>query len=139
VKQSVAILIRQSGKYVLQQRNDNPAIIFPGMVTPWGGLVEKEDKSIEYAAARELLEETGVEVKIEELVLVSKYAVNDINKENSSEEIMINVFFIELSDDVEIQCLEGNKLFFAESIQEIPNFKRTEFLIKVVEAYEQTR
>lgn len=52
------IVIRTDGAVLLQQRDDNPSVQFPGYWCYPGGLIEGTEKP-EDAARRELLEETG--------------------------------------------------------------------------------
>jgi len=48
----------QSGKFVLQERDDKPTIADPGMFSIWGGAAEG-DETPEQAATRECVEEIG--------------------------------------------------------------------------------
>ena len=57
-----AILINDHGEVLLQQRDDNPAIRYPGHWSLFGGTVE-DGESPEAAAAREVLEEIDFEMR----------------------------------------------------------------------------
>src|SRR5256885_3190058 len=57
-----AILLNQAGKILLQHRDDNPAIRYPGHWALFGGTVETGE-SAHAAARREILEETGYNVE----------------------------------------------------------------------------
>ena len=52
------------GKALLQQRDYNPGIKYPGHWTIFGGAVEPEDESYEVAARRELQEELELDLPI---------------------------------------------------------------------------
>ena len=52
------------GEALLQQRDYNPAIKYPGHWTIFGGAVEPEDESFEVAARRELQEELELDLPI---------------------------------------------------------------------------
>lgn len=57
-----AILLNQAGEVLLQHRDDNPAIRYPGHWALFGGSVESGE-SAHAAARREILEETGYNVE----------------------------------------------------------------------------
>jgi|GEM_PF-1312309 len=57
-----AIMINADGKVLLQHRDDNPNIRYPGHWALFGGSIE-ENESAEVAARREILEETGYNVE----------------------------------------------------------------------------
>lgn len=57
-----AILLNQAGEILLQHRDDNPAIRYPGHWALFGGTVETGE-SAHAAARREILEETGYNVE----------------------------------------------------------------------------
>lgn len=57
-----AILINSRGQVLLQQRDDNPAIRYPGHWSLFGGTIE-EGESAETAVAREVQEEIDFEMK----------------------------------------------------------------------------
>jgi len=57
-----AILLNQNGEILLQHRDDNPAIRYPGHWALFGGTVETGE-SAHAAARREILEETGYNVE----------------------------------------------------------------------------
>ncbi len=57
-----AILLNEAGEVLLQHRDDNPAIRYPGHWALFGGSIEP-DESPHAAACREILEETGYNVE----------------------------------------------------------------------------
>ena len=57
-----AILINSEGKVLLQHRDDNPSIRYPGHWALWGGTIEPGESAYE-AARREISEETGYNVE----------------------------------------------------------------------------
>lgn len=57
-----AILINKSGQILMQQRDDNPAIRYPGHWSLFGGTVE-DDESPATAVAREVKEEINFEMR----------------------------------------------------------------------------
>ncbi len=57
-----AILINSRGQVLLQQRDDNPAIRYPGHWSLFGGSMEDGESAAE-AAAREVLEEIDFEMR----------------------------------------------------------------------------
>lgn len=68
VKQVANILVSSSdGILVMQQRDNTPGITNPGMITGFGGAVEKGE-STRQAAVRELREETNLAFESDELI-----------------------------------------------------------------------
>ncbi len=61
------IIVEYGGKLVFVERSHEP---FKGYLAFPGGFLETGKESIEQTAARELMEETGLEVKPEDLALV---------------------------------------------------------------------
>ncbi|HKR21824.1 MAG TPA: NUDIX domain-containing protein, partial [Pyrinomonadaceae bacterium] len=57
-----AILINPLGQVLLQQRDDNPAIRYPGHWSLFGGTVENDESAAE-AVAREVLEEIDFDMR----------------------------------------------------------------------------
>ena len=69
-----AILLNPSGEVLLQHRDNNPAIRYPGHWALFGGSIERNE-SPHAAARREILEETGYNV--ENLGLFREFVQND--------------------------------------------------------------
>jgi NDP-sugar pyrophosphorylase family protein len=68
-----AILINSEGHVLLQHRDDNPSIRYPGHWALWGGTIEPGETA-HAAACREILEETGY--NIENLGLFRQFVQN---------------------------------------------------------------
>ena len=72
-----AVLIDTTGRLLLQQRDDVPGILCPGMIGLFGGHREK-DETLLQCAVREIYEETGYLVSTDQLEpLVSYDGVDD--------------------------------------------------------------
>jgi len=75
------IVVDTDGNFVLQQRDHNPGISFPGMITGFGGAIEG-DESLREGAARELSEETNLAFTPDELEYnVSLYQTGTLDGE----------------------------------------------------------
>jgi len=65
-----AVLLQSDRHWLLQLRDEKPDIIQPGAISLWGGERHKYESPSE-AAARELLEETDIQVEHDELELIT--------------------------------------------------------------------
>jgi 8-oxo-dGTP diphosphatase len=59
---AAVFLLTEDHRLVLQLRDDKPDILYPGMITPFGGAAEPGETPVE-CALRELAEETGIEAQ----------------------------------------------------------------------------
>jgi 8-oxo-dGTP pyrophosphatase MutT (NUDIX family) len=134
-----AVLIRQGDEFVLQHRDDIPSIADPGMIGPWGGVVEPHDRSPKYAALRELQEETGVKVSIDKLQYLTTFDTTSQSPKTFGALQKVYIFLLILDQSVNVQCYEGLEIFRTSSIDEIPKEKRSEYLITSIRAYESFR
>jgi 8-oxo-dGTP pyrophosphatase MutT (NUDIX family) len=66
------ILVRTDGAVILQVRDDKPGIANPGLVTTFGGHIEK-DEDPKDAALREINEETNLSLAADRLTFFGKY------------------------------------------------------------------
>lgn len=133
------VLIRQGDYFVLQHRDDIPTIADPGMIGPWGGVIEPDDKTPEDAALRELLEETGVKVQTSDLIHLKSYETKGKSPKSFGLPVIAHLYFLELGPDVIVQCLEGIEVYRANIINDVPEEKRSEFLLESIKAYESIR
>jgi 8-oxo-dGTP pyrophosphatase MutT (NUDIX family) len=73
------IILNSQGEYLLQMRDDTPGIASPLCWDFFGGGIE-EGEDARQAAAREMLEEIGVEALSDELALDFSGMVNDVEE-----------------------------------------------------------
>jgi 8-oxo-dGTP pyrophosphatase MutT (NUDIX family) len=137
--ETAGVLIKQGNEFVLQCRDNIPSIAEPGMIGIWGGAVEADDKTPEDAAIRELLEETGVKADINKLRKLLTYETTVLGPNNYGKPLLAHLFLLELQTDVIVECFEGLDVLRLKTIEQVPEKKRSRFLIKAIEAYEQTR
>lgn len=131
------VLIIQDGQYVVQKRDNIPNIAEPGMLALWGGAGE-DGETPKVAAVRELLEETGLNIKVEELKYISNYETHGRSPEFIGKTIDVYIYELNVDKEVEINCFEGEKLVRFNSLDEAVSVgeKPTEFLEKAIELYE---
>ena len=92
--QTVDIAVLKEGRILLAQKErDNNRLRFIG------GFVDPSDKSLEYAIARELNEETGLYIKPEELQYIGSFRVDDWRYRNLSDKICTALFTAEYRGD----------------------------------------
>jgi 8-oxo-dGTP pyrophosphatase MutT (NUDIX family) len=133
------VLIRQGDEFVLQHRDDIPTIAEPGMIGPWGGLIEPEDNTPEDAAARELLEETGVKTDKNNLIHLISYETTAKTPKNFGKPIVVHLYLLDLGTDETVHCFEGQEVFRAKTINDVPETKQSEFLKESIKVYESAR
>lgn len=110
VKSAHIVLINED-KILIQLRNNNPDILYPGLWTIPGGHIE-EGEAPKEAAIRELKEETGYISKNPKL-----FWILDINLPNGNT-AHTHVFYDFYNKKQEIKCLEGDKMVF-KTLEEI--------------------
>jgi 8-oxo-dGTP diphosphatase len=114
-----AILINSLGQVLLQQRDDNPAIRYPGHWSLFGGTVE-QGESASAAAAREVLEEIDYEMR--NFGLFREFAQN-----NKREFAFVGELSAELNE-LTLSEGQGMNLFYPSQLSELlirPDDKET--------------
>lgn len=94
-----ALLITPEGKIILQQRDANPGIVNPGLISIFGGTIKAKD-NLEQGLRRELMEE--LELNIDKLS-VTKLGTFLKTKELDGLDWVINVFIVK---NVELENLK---------------------------------
>jgi 8-oxo-dGTP pyrophosphatase MutT (NUDIX family) len=72
-----AILIDVEGRFLLQRRDDNPGIAYPGRIGLFGGHREG-DESFSECVAREVREETGLSVSLDRLEFLGSFQNDEV-------------------------------------------------------------
>jgi 8-oxo-dGTP pyrophosphatase MutT (NUDIX family) len=73
---SAAILIDDAGRFLLQQREDKPEILYPGMIGLFGGHREGDETFLQ-CVVREVFEEISLFLPPERFVHLITYSGND--------------------------------------------------------------
>lgn len=133
------VLLIQDSEYLLQLRDNNPNTVEPGKVTVWGGSIEDEDDSPKAAAKRELEEETGVVVSADELKPLLEFTTDGKGKLSLGKPVGVYIFYVKIASDIKVNCYEGESVYRARSVEDIPEDKRIEILTRSLEAYESLR
>jgi len=114
-----AILINRRGQVLLQQRDDNPAIRYPGHWSLFGGTIE-EGESAETAVAREVQEEIDFEMK--NFGLFREFVQNNKREFAFVGELSVELHELTLSEG------QGMNLFYPSQLPELlirPDDKET--------------
>jgi 8-oxo-dGTP pyrophosphatase MutT (NUDIX family) len=107
-----AILLSRDNKIILQQRDNNPQIVNPGLISIFGGTLKASD-NIEEGLKRELLEE--LELNTSDLS-ISKLGIYYKTKEIDGTDFEIHIFVIKNIDINKLKLHEG-KGFFHDTIE----------------------
>lgn len=98
-----ALLITDEGKVILQQRDNNPGIVNPGLISIFGGTIKIGD-SLEQGLRRELLEELELDI---ELLTVKKLDTFMKTKELDGLDWEINVYIVNDIKPEKLKVHEG--------------------------------
>lgn len=98
-----ALLVTKDGKIILQQRDNTPGIVNPGLISMFGGTVKSID-SLEQGLRRELLEE--LELKIDNYI-IEKLGTFCKTKKLDGVDWIINVFVVKNVDPESLEIHEG--------------------------------
>lgn len=134
--QSSAVLLIQNGHYLLQHRDDRPGIADPGSYGIWGGISE-DNESPEDSARRELLEETGVRVKLTDLNLISEFTITGGGPVSFGKPQHVFLYSLELSNDVVVKCYEGQELIKLPVATALEHPKLNNLSRQAIEIYEE--
>jgi 8-oxo-dGTP pyrophosphatase MutT (NUDIX family) len=98
-----ALLVTNEGKIILQQRDSDPGIVNPGLISIFGGTIKTKD-SLEQGLRRELLEE--LELNIDNLS-TTKLGTFLKTKELDGLDWVINVYVIKNVKPENLKIHEG--------------------------------
>jgi len=98
-----AILATAEGKIIIQQRDNNPGIVNPGLIALFGGTLRSGDL-IEEGLKRELKEEVNLDV---EKYSVAKLNIYHKTKELDGMDYIVHVFLIKGVKTNDIEVHEG--------------------------------
>jgi 8-oxo-dGTP pyrophosphatase MutT (NUDIX family) len=129
-KYSGALLITDSGSVLLQQRDKNPGIINPGMITTFGGTFEEGEEPME-CVIRELKEETNLDPKAEDLLFYDTFEKTE--PDGSDTEIYMFEFKIGSTEGLEIYEGEGYVEFNKED--DLSKYNLSELARKILSSY----
>jgi len=98
-----ALLVTSDGRIVLQQRDDKPGIVNPGLISIFGGTIKKAD-SLEQGLRRELLEELELDI---DGMSVDKLGTFMKTKELDGTDWVINVWVVKNVEMGDLKIHEG--------------------------------
>lgn len=101
---ALLLLVRDDGAVLLQHRDDNPAIDYPGLWAIPGGAIEPGEQPLS-AAVREIEEETGYRIaaKALKLIVARSDAKNGVP-------VMRHYFWAAYDGRQPVLCLEGQEM-----------------------------
>ena len=126
-----AMLVTNEGKIILQQRDNKPGIVNPGLISIWGGSL-RLDESEEIGLKRELMEE--LEINIENY-RVSKLGVFKKTAEEDGQNYLANVFIIENVKIEDLKIHEGKGVVGDYPAELLKSDKLTRITRLVLQSY----
>lgn len=132
VKQVANVLVIDTkGNFILQKRDDSPAINNPGMNTGFGGSVN-EGESLREAAARELREETNLAFDMSDLVYHMTIFQPLINDGTSR---WVTYFILKDADISNLQVFEGEGFTIVKPTDPLDDLHLSPMIRRAIEAY----
>lgn len=107
-------------KLLLQQRDNKPDMVNPGMIAIFGGTAEKNESPVD-CAKREAFEELGLSLNNKELKLFEIYHTTIPN----IGEVKSHIFLIENVNQNDLHLHEGKSIFVLDPNQDITQLNLT--------------
>lgn len=126
-----ALLITPEGEIILQQREDKPGIVNPGLVSMFGGTIKRND-TVMGGLRRELMEELELDVSHKEVRELGKFFKT---KETDGVDWEVNVFVVLNVLLSELKLHEGKEIFCASKDEILKSDKLTRMTRLAVEKY----
>ncbi|OGZ35000.1 MAG: hypothetical protein A2174_02495 [Candidatus Portnoybacteria bacterium RBG_13_41_18] len=128
----VGALIRdKEGKFIFQER-DAKTNINPGMITPFGGAIEKGESDLD-ALVREIGEELNLEINRLKTFVIGRF------KSHAFQNKYINLFYIDDINSKKIKIQEGKEIVNFSLEEALSNSKVTEFTKNVIKYFRSKR
>lgn len=125
------ILIDANGNFLLQQRDEKPGILNPGMLTLWGGALEGAETPAE-GALREIVEETNLRPSVEDLEYVGAY---ERDYTIADRQVVNYVFVLRNVDPTKLQIFEGQGYVVVDPTVDVENPKYSDFTNIIIGDY----
>jgi 8-oxo-dGTP pyrophosphatase MutT (NUDIX family) len=132
MREFAGVLIKQGEYYLLQHRDNIPAIVAPNKYSVWGGAVEGKESFIE-AAIRELKEETGLVLDATKLKELKVFTLSKEENLYGDYPARMSVFLLEISESYKVECLEGQGIVRFSDLRDVPTDKLSFPLNKVIQ------
>jgi 8-oxo-dGTP pyrophosphatase MutT (NUDIX family) len=103
------LLVRDGSEYLLQYRDDKPAISDSDMYSTWGGRKETCDLSDRATALRELREETGIVCDEATLLDLGTGQFKDGSPDNRGRLAWVHYFALQIPRDTVVENTESDQ------------------------------
>lgn len=118
----VHIYIDNGEGIFLQHRDDIPGIYDPNKLSAFGGHVDPEDPSFRWAARRELIEETGLDVSEDSLCLRGITRRRDCDLRGNPVRKIVRGYTLGMLGLKEFKCHEGQGAVFIPYSSDLSKF-----------------
>lgn len=112
------LLVGRDGELILQQRDDKPGITNPGLVTTFGGGLEKGETALD-AAYRELHEETSLDITRNRFVYYGDYRKNKVEH---GENWTVSYYVVKDVDYTGMQVFEGQGFVVVKDLEDLDRY-----------------
>ena len=135
IKQTANVLVRDtSGNFIMQQRDNKPDINNPGMITGFGGAVEKNESARD-AAIRELREETNLIFNDDQLAYFKTLFQPRVNDGTSR---WVTYYILDNQDTAKLEVYEGAGYAIVDPQSNLDDIQLSDMARRALEAYNQT-
>ena len=124
------LFITKENTLLLQQRDDKPNIVNPGMITTFGGLVEDNETPIE-GLLREINEETNLKPKGKDLIFFKNLS----KVEDDGTETLLHLYLLKDISKSLLDIYEGKGWFEIKKEDELSNINLSSIARIIVNEY----